>query len=301
THQPPCPVDKTYAQAIALPPTHPTTQLHTATRPSKRDNHTQMSPKKTNNKRSNHNYHSARMQRKNSMRNDRGNGRTTHVNNRSNVRPAQTNDRSNENVPPLLDSHEVRDRAAHDPQPPALSPVRQWDNNMYHQVPVVPPPPAATHAGSQSVAVHVSGTRPKVFDSQQSNRQYRTYQQDENDDNNFQEVVSRRDNKLRKLQARGTQRGLRGAPEPDVVYLYITSCDINTTSEEVELHILENYENVSEVRARSTMRSHNYYASFTVTIKGDDLDTDDFLLSDVFESPIKVFLNRNKYSEEERV
>ena len=239
------------------------------------------------------------MQKKNSVKNYKGNRRTSNLNSKTNTGTPQAKDRNNENVAPLLDSLDVRDAQA--PPAPALSPVRHWDNNLYHQVPGVPPPPAATHAGNPSVAVQVLGARPKIFDNHQTNRQYRTRHQEDNDDDGFQEVVSKRDSRLRKLQARGTQRGLRGAPEPDIVHLYITNCDISTTAEEVELHILENYEHVSEVRARSTIRSHNYYASFTATIKGDGLDIEDFLNSEVFPSPIKVFPNRNKYADEERV
>ena len=173
--------------------------------------------------------------------------------------------------------------------------ARQWDDTKYHHVPGVHPPPSATNASTPNVTVHVSGTRPKE-------RQYENRQRDENEnDNNYQEVRSKRDQRLQRLQERGTQRGLRGAPEPDVVFLYITSCDIKTTAEEMELHILEQYENVTEARARSTARSHNYYASFTVRVKGNDLDTDDFLNSEAFPKPIKVFLNRNKYPDQEDV
>ena len=85
------------------------------------------------------------------------------------------------------------------------------------------------------------------------------------------------------------------------MFLYITSCDIDTTAEQIELHILENYEQVTEATARSTARSHNYYASFTVTVRGNDLDTEDFINAEVFPRPIKVFLNRNKYPDQEEV
>ena len=240
-------------------------------------------------------------------RDDRNNARAPNRSDRHNrydVRESNNNERSevrsSDYVPPLLDSQELRDRANLDldPRPPAPCPVRQWDNGLYHQVPGVPPP-TPTLTGNSNVAVHVSGARPKVHERQQPSVRYHNDHQ-EDDDNTFQEVVSRRQSRLQRLQARGTQRGLRGAPEPDIIYLYITFCDIETTSEEVELHIYEHYERVTQARARSTARSHDDYAAFTVRVTGNDLDADDFLNSDIFPKPIKVYLNRNKYSEEER-
>ena len=113
-------------------------------------------------------------------------------------------------------------------------------------------------------------------------------------------MLSRKDQRLQQLQESGTQR-IRGAPEPDVVFLFVTCCDIETTAEEIELHILQSNEQVTEAKARSTARSHNYYASFTVTVRGNGLDTDDFINAEVFPRPIKVFLNRNKYPDQEEV
>ena len=111
--------------------------------------------------------------------------------------------------------------------------------------------------------------------------------------------MTKREHKLRKLEERNPEAELRGAPIPDVVYLYITACDINTTSELLELFIYRNFEQISDVRARATVRSHNHYASFTVTIKGTDLNIDDFLNTDIFPDPIKVYPNRNKYANEQ--
>ena len=201
--------------------------------------------------------------------------------------------------PPLLDSQEVRDKLPNNPHPYTTNVARQWDNSPYHQALGLPHPPTATNAGA-NVAVHVHGARPKEPTRHHENR-YQASRQHEDYDNNGQNVRTRRDQRLQKLKENTTQRGLRGAPEPDIVYLYITNCDIETTAEELELHILQNYEKVNEVRARDTARSHSYYASFTVVVKGEDLDTGDFLYSDVFPKPIRVFLNRNKYLDQEDV
>ena len=104
------------------------------------------------------------------------------------------------------------------------------------------------------------------------------------------------------LQEKSSQGGLKGAPEPDLLFLYITNCDINTTVHDIERVIIENFKQVTEARVRSTARSHNYYASFTVTLKGNNLDADDFLgAEEVFPRPIRVFLNRNKYQDQECV
>ena len=200
--------------------------------------------------------------------------------------------------PPLLDSLELREKATPAPHQPPPTPVRQWDNNLFHNVPGVPvPAPTADHT-APSVAIQVlgTGTRPKVYERYQPNRRSHRQYQNYQDDNDNSQLESGRDSKLQRLQERNPEAELRGAPTPDVVFLYITACDIQTTSEEVELHIFKHFEQVTDVRARATRRiNHDYYASFTVTIKGNDLNLDDFLDADVFPSPIKVFPNRNKY------
>ena len=241
------------------------------------------------------------------MRNDRYNTRNTNENNNNNRRRTPYDKVRSEarvdETPPLLDSQEVSDRTTRDSYTPALPPVRQWDNNLYHHVPGVPqPPPQATPAAAPNVVMNVSGgARPKIYDRQPRDSHYEDRQNDDNDYNGYQVVKSRREQRLQRLQDRGTQRGIKGAPAPDYVFLYLTNCDIDTTAEEVELHILENFEQVNEARARSTARSHNYYASFTVTVKGHDLETEDFLNSDAFPLPIKVYLNKNKYNLQEDV
>ncbi|MEL7520017.1 MAG: hypothetical protein AAGJ80_00105 [Cyanobacteria bacterium J06553_1] len=294
---------RTYAEMALMPPTHPTTQQ--ATRPNKRDNYTQVTPKKNSSGR-NYGNLKAKPQRRRSLRNDRNSGRTSNDNDKNKRRAPCTDDRGDTrttDVPPLLDSHEVREKADHDHGSHAPPPVRQWDTGLYHHVPGVPQPHSpAMHASSPNVVMHVSGgVRPRIYDQQHRYSHYEDRHHNENDDNGFQEVRSKREQRLQRLHDRGTQRGLKGAPVPDFVFLYVTNCDIDTTAEEVELHILEHFEQVTEVRARSTARSHDYYASFTVTVKGQDLDTDDFLNSEVFQAPIRVFLNKNKYPAQEDV
>ena len=117
------------------------------------------------------------------------------------------------------------------------------------------------------------------------------------DDEGFT-TVSKRQKKMDSLTSQGVQhKGLKGAPKPDVLYLYITNCDLDTDDDDIELHILDNFPNVSDVKAHKTRMTHDYYASFTVAVKGKDLVTDEFLSSSSFPNPIKVFLNRNKYKE----
>lgn len=95
--------------------------------------------------------------------------------------------------------------------------------------------------------------------------------------------------------------GIKGAPEPDVLYLYITCVDNETTEGQLEGHILREFKKVSRARVRRTEQIyHSFYASFTVTVIGEDLDMEqDFLNNtEVFPKPIKVFRNRNKYRDE---
>ena len=104
------------------------------------------------------------------------------------------------------------------------------------------------------------------------------------------------------ISAQGTQREIKGAPEPDILYLYITKCNIDTTKHEIERTILENFEQVTEARVKNQTHDHSWYAAFTVTLKGNNLDADDFLdAKEVFPHPIRVLLNRNRYRDQECV
>ena len=94
---------------------------------------------------------------------------------------------------------------------------------------------------------------------------------------------------------------LAGADRPDTVFLYITSCHPDTNEEDIEDHLLDNFENISSVKAHKTVMTHNYYTSFTVTVRGREITPELFLDSDAFPRNVKVFLNRNKYNRDQRV
>ena len=121
--------------------------------------------------------------------------------------------------------------------------------------------------------------------------------------NESQGPATRRARRLQKLEEEdGPLLCLKGAPEPEVLYLYVTFCHIDTSPKHLERLILTEYPNVSEARIRSTKRSHDFYASFTVMVKGDGLELEDFTNnSEAFPRPIKVFPNRNKYRDEQHV
>jgi len=98
-----------------------------------------------------------------------------------------------------------------------------------------------------------------------------------------------------KRNQRSTAKPLQGAAKPEVLYLYITNCHTDTEEADIENHLLVNFPEVDDVNAFKTKMSHSYYASFTVSLKGKALVADEFLKSDSFPSPVRVFLNRNKY------
>ena len=138
---------------------------------------------------------------------------------------------------------------------------------------------------------HGMGARPKSTNPNYNPRE---------DDEGYR-TVSKRQKKMDSLKSQGAHhKSLKGAPKPDVLFLYITNCDLDTEDDEIEIHILDNFPNVTDVKAHKTRMTHNYYSSFTVTIKGTDIVTDEFLSSPSFPKPIKVFLNRNKYKEAEK-
>ena len=109
---------------------------------------------------------------------------------------------------------------------------------------------------------------------------------------------SRKDRRLQELQEDGPHESIKGAPEPDILYLYITCVDNETTERQLESHILREFDKVSRARVRRTeQKNHSFYASFTVTVIGEGLDMEqDFINNtEVFPKPIKIFPNRNKY------
>lgn len=55
-------------------------------------------------------------------------------------------------------------------------------------------------------------------------------------------------------------KGLIRSWSTDTVYLYITSCHPEINEEDIEEHLSDIFENVSNVKAHKTM-THNYYTS----------------------------------------
>lgn len=81
----------------------------------------------------------------------------------------------------------------------------------------------------------------------------------------------------------------------------ITTCPPDTNQEDNEEHLTENLQNISSVKAHKMTMSHNYYASFIVTVRGQEIKPEQFLDSDVFLMKVKVFVNRNKYNRDQKV
>ncbi|XP_063615701.1 sericin-2-like, partial [Penaeus indicus] len=65
------------------------------------------------------------------------------------------------------------------------------------------------------------------------------------------------------------------------------SSDIKTDEDDIEDFLENNFNQISNVKAFKTKMSHNYYSSFTVTIRGKDINPDLFLESDVFPNNVK--------------
>jgi len=169
-----------------------------------------------------------------------------------------------------------------------LDPNRQWDDATHHQVPGVPPPTAPpTPAPAPAV--------PTVVINNHGERAEQVAE-----DEGFVTVTSRKQKKKTR-EERQAAKPLAGADRPDTVFLYITSCHPDTNEEDIEDHLSDNFENISSVKAHKTVMTHNYYTSFTVTVRGREITPELFLDSDAFPRNVKVFLNRNKYNRDQRV
>nr|XP_027227261.1 proline-rich receptor-like protein kinase PERK8 [Penaeus vannamei] len=78
------------------------------------------------------------------------------------------------------------------------------------------------------------------------------------------------------------------------------SCHPDTNEEDIEEHLSEKFENIS-VKAHKTVMTHDYYTSFTVSVRGKNIKPELFLDSDTFPDNVKVFLNKNKYKRDQNV
>jgi len=167
-----------------------------------------------------------------------------------------------------------------------LDPTRHWEETAQQQVegatalPTAPPPPAVS---------------PVII----NNYAERTKSTQDVDEDGYTKVISR--NQRKKDRENQTPKPLKGADRPNTVYLYITSCHPDTNEEDIEQHLSEKFENISSVKAHKTVMTHDYYASFTVSVRGKDIKPDLFIDSDAFPDNVKVFLNRNKYKRDQNV
>jgi len=137
-------------------------------------------------------------------------------------------------------------------------------------------------------------------DRAETRQQINEHPQPHQDDEGFIPVNSRKQRRKTR-EERHSPKPLQGADRPKVVYLYITSCHPDTQEEDIEDFLENKFNHISNVKAFKTKMTHNYYSSFTVTIRGKDINPDLFLESDVFPANVKVFLNRNKYKGEQNV
>ena len=177
----------------------------------------------------------------------------------------------NNDLAPLIDSHDLLERnkkeqSGHHKHPP---PLRIWDNSLYHNIPGVPQPslslptPVRDPTPAQNVFIHPGGAIPKVWESRRAPRHLHHEDRGNymnNHDDDYSDAGTRKDRRLQKLQEDGPLESLKGAPEPDVLFLYITGCDTDTTAKQIEHVILREFSNVSQARVRETKRNHDFYA-----------------------------------------
>jgi len=165
-----------------------------------------------------------------------------------------------------------------------LDPNRHWEETAQQQVqgataqPAAPPPPAAPPVIINNYAERAKSTQI--------------------DEDGYTKVKSR--NQRKRDREHQTPKPLKGADRPDTVYLYITSCHPDTNEEDIEEHLSEKFENIS-VKAHKTVMTHDYYTSFTVSVRGKNIKPELFLDSDTFPDNVKVFLNKNKYKRDQNV
>lgn len=166
--------------------------------------------------------------------------------------------------------------------PPPTAPNREWSDAKYHHVPGVPQPDS-------------SNTAPVVISNNYSHNHVRHETSNPSNQCRCGWVYSRgKKKKEDKIEQRSTAKPLQGAAKPEVLYLYMTNCHTDTEEADIENHLLVNFPEMDDVNAFKT-KIHSYNASFTVSLKGKALVADEFLKSDSFSSPVRVFLNRNKY------
>ena len=173
-------------------------------------------------------------------------------------------------------------------QPPA--PNRDWGDATHQHIPGVPPPLPPNNTEVTPVVIN---NHNHIIPRQSTSDPLLPVNNETND--GFTLVGSRKKKKEKNRDQNCNAKPLQGAPKPEVLYLYITNCHTSTDEEDIESHLLINFPEVDTVSAFKTKMSHSYNVSFTVSVKGKGLTADEFLKSDSFPSPVKVFLNRNKY------
>ena len=87
-----------------------------------------------------------------------------------------------------------------------------------------------------------------------------------------------RQDRLKELESNGTKFGLEGSKRPYELRLYLTRCNPETTSAELEYFLLNNFESVQKVIIRKNyMNKSSYYSSFKVLIlSSTPLDFEEF-------------------------
>lgn len=112
--------------------------------------------------------------------------------------------------------------------------------------------------------------------------------------NDFNHIIVQGNTRKQRRKAREERhspKSVQGAGRPRVVYLYFTSCHSDTKGEYISSTIFPMWK----------LKWLNYYSSFTVALRGKDINPDAFLEFDVFPNNVKVLLNRNKYKGKQNV
>lgn len=177
-------------------------------------------------------------------------------------------------------------------------PNRHWDDAIFQDISGLPPPTQTVQA-ARPVIIN------NILHSKAGNGAANSLQaikDNYEDDEGFVQVISKSRKRMRKHKEKDnlSTKPLIAAPKPKVAYLYVTNCHVDTNEEDIEGHFLKNFTQLSDVLAYKCVMTHAYYSSFTVTIKGKDVDPDDILKSDSFPDNVKVFLNRNKNKNSEQ-
>ena len=183
--------------------------------------------------------------------------------------------------------------------PAPLPPNRHWDDATFQDIPGLPPPTSTVRETRPVIINNILHSRPGNNGATNS---LHAIKENYEDDEGFVQVNSKSRKRTRKHKDKDNlnAKPLQAAPKPKVAFLYVTNCHPDTNEEDIEGHFLQNFTQLSDVLAYKSVMTHAYYSSFTVTVKGKDVDADDILKSDSFPDNVKVFLNRNKYKNSEQ-